>query len=206
MRNWISLVALVLSMVAASGCTKTVTLNQARYTVGEPQIAESVHRPMVYAVQVRREGEKKYDFIADTKRVAMAGDTLGFDTDPDGVVYAMHNGERKPLQVEPGSEVVWTAKYKTASRWTKNLDLLGKASVEAAGHVMAFGLQVAVNSITDDSDCDAVRSGRGSKRDDRSYRSDSDRSPPTELKRHPESSKDDQNRRPSESTRGPRGK
>lgn len=150
-----AVVAVLVGTMLNGGCVRTVTKQVARY---EPAgvvapTTQSVKYAAVWKVKVRERGDEKYRGIDGTERWLQPGDSIGFRTGDDGVVYAVANKESIPLALnEKHRQVVWQMKRKETTDFGESLTLGLQFTGVVVGSICltALALYAFTHPTTDD--------------------------------------------------------
>jgi hypothetical protein len=146
----IAAVILVCGMTATTGCTKTYRNKSARYEIGAPPVGERIVQPDVY--QVKWVAAGSLQVLPHTDHYLNAGDTVGFETTPDGTLIAyagVHRHELPPLPPDARS-LVWHSQRTKSTAFGRTMSAALPALAEGLAEV---GPDIAVAAIPHHADC-----------------------------------------------------
>jgi hypothetical protein len=128
--------SLLIASVTLTGCTRGVREDLASHNYSTEVTVEPVRKTAEYWVRARVPGDEKFREVPGTRRFLHAGDVVGFQTDEVGTVVATHNNMVRTLNLPPGSDVVWHAKFRRKTQFGREMDKLGRGALEVGQTVM----------------------------------------------------------------------
>jgi hypothetical protein len=124
-------VATLIGCITLTGCTRGVRQDLASHAYSSEVTVEPVRKRAEYWVRARVPGDEKFREVPGTRRYMHPGDVVGFETDDVGQVVMVHNGFTKVLDVPPGTDVNWHAKYRRQTQFGREMDKLARGLGEA---------------------------------------------------------------------------
>ena len=161
MRKHFRPVVTFLLVVSLAGCSKVRLALLQPFKPDEGAKADYAPETAVYKVKVARKGKDPEDLhtLGGSRRFLHAGDTVGFQTEPEGRVLAVAAEETFPLRTLPRDRFyVWA--YKTVSPDAEDRGEQFQKFLESLGFVALIGGVIALLVYTfpawlfPDSDCD----------------------------------------------------
>src|SRR5436305_2932589 len=144
--------ALSLGICLLSGCTRIVSESVATFSPGAMPTTQPVPTTAAYFISFVDEKGKKFGGVPGSERLLQAGEHAGFEIDESGSVIAIAAKEKFPIDVPPGQTVVWLARYRKPTQFSKEV---AKATV-AASKTAAVGAGLFARGLLklDDNDDD----------------------------------------------------
>ncbi|HEV8604016.1 MAG TPA: hypothetical protein VGQ99_01545 [Tepidisphaeraceae bacterium] len=141
------IVFLLIASFFLPGCTRLVNHRIVEYSPGAPPATQPAPESAVYSVKLLDQTGKKLRGVEGSRYFLKKGDTIGFSTDESGKVHAVAGSYDLILDVPPSHSTVWSARYRIATQFGKEVNKAGDATMDTTSKVLiVLGLSALVGA------------------------------------------------------------